>query len=297
MPPLKVLITGGSGLLGQYLNRELSRKVHILTLYNTHTGNATSYSSAKTDIRDYNSLKKIFDSFRPDVTVHTAAVSNPAVKGAEFDKPVYDINVKGTEQIARLCEVYKCRLIYTSTDLVYAGYRGSMLSEDAKLIPISLYAETKLMGEQKIIRTFDNFIILRTALLIGFGMNHSASHFDALYRKLKEGKPSGLFTDQFRTPLSLPEAARIIGELVYADISGEIVNFGGPERVSRYEIGQMLCALTKSDPALLIQSKMSDLPNYPAVADVSMATSKLNSFGIFQKPLEHSIKEMLKERK
>jgi dTDP-4-dehydrorhamnose reductase len=33
-------------------------------------------------------------------------------------------------------------LIYTSTDVVYAGYRGSMLKEDAKLIPISLYAET-----------------------------------------------------------------------------------------------------------------------------------------------------------
>ncbi|MCK7523235.1 MAG: sugar nucleotide-binding protein [Ignavibacteriales bacterium] len=52
--------------------------------------------------------------------------------------------------MAELCEKFNSKLIYTSTDLVYAGYRGSMLKEDAKLIPVSLYAETKLMGEIKI---------------------------------------------------------------------------------------------------------------------------------------------------
>lgn len=68
-------------------------------------------------------------------------------------------------------------MIYISTDLVYAGYRGSFLKEDAKLIPASLYAETKLVGEMKVKESTDNYLILRTALLYGFGLNHSKCHF------------------------------------------------------------------------------------------------------------------------
>ncbi|HOJ18978.1 MAG TPA: SDR family oxidoreductase [Ignavibacteriaceae bacterium] len=296
MPPLKIFITGGSGLLGQYLNRELAKHAEILSLYNSHIGNTSNFGGVKVDIRNTEELKSIFDSFRPGITIHLAAVSNPVIRGAEYDKQVYDINVRATENIARLCDKYNSRLIYTSTDLVYAGYRGSMLKEDAKLIPVSLYAETKLMGEQKIIETFENYIILRTALLIGFGLNHSSSHFDSLFNNLKSGRESKLFTDQFRTPLSLQEAARIISELAVKDISGQIVNFGGLTRVSRFDVGEILCRLLKCSPALLIPAKMSDLPNYPAVADVSMDTSKLKDFGIFQKQLEVSISEIIAER-
>ena len=122
---------------------------------------------------------------------------------------------------------YNAKLIYTSTDLVYAGYRGSMLKEDAKLIPVSLYAETKLMGEIKIQETFDNYLILRTALLFGFGLNHSKNHFHQMFMDLKQGKQVKFFTDQYRTPISLNESARIINELVSNDIKSEIINFGG----------------------------------------------------------------------
>lgn len=93
-----------------------------------------------------------------------------------------------TENIAQLCDKFRSKLIYTSTDLVYAGYRGSMLKEDAKLNPVSLYAETKLMGEIKIQETFDNYLILRTALLFGLGLNHSKNHFHQMFMDLKQGK-------------------------------------------------------------------------------------------------------------
>src|SRR5690606_41498157 len=115
------------------------------------------------------------------------------------------------------------------TDLVYAGYRGSMLTEDAKLIPVSIYAETKLMGEIKIQETCDNFVILRAALLFGFGLNHSVNHFHKMYQDLADGKPVKLFTDQFRTPISLIEAAKVISELIQLDVKSEIINLGRSE--------------------------------------------------------------------
>ncbi|MHC1736750.1 MAG: NAD(P)-dependent oxidoreductase [Ignavibacteriaceae bacterium] len=297
MLPIKVLITGGSGKLGQYLNIELSKSFDILSLYNNNIGNSSDFNHIKGDIRNYEELKKVFEVFHPSIVVHTAAVSNPLLHGSEYDKHVYDINVRGTENIARLSELHVAKLIYTSTDLVYAGYRGSFLTEDAKLIPVSLYAETKLMGENKIQSITGNYIILRTALLFGFGLNHCSTHFDQLHNNLKEGRESKLFTDQIRTPLSLPEAARIIRELCMTEVNGEIVNFGGINRVSRFEMGKILCKLIKGNERLLIPALMSDLPDYPAVADVSLDTNKLQSYGIKQPDIEEAIRQILNSKK
>jgi dTDP-4-dehydrorhamnose reductase len=292
---MKILITGGSGLLGQYSNLVVSAKHKILTFYHSNIGNCGDFNSIKMDLLNSNELNRIFADFKPDVVIHTAAISHPILPEGISSKDVFELNVNVTKNIAELCEKFNSKLIYTSTDLVYAGYRGSMLKEDAKLIPVSLYAETKLMGELKIQQTFDNYIILRTALLFGFGINHSKNHFHQMYLDLQQGKSVKLFTDQFRTPLSLMEAARIITELISNDIKSEIINFGGLERVSRYELGVRLCEIAKLDENLLYKISMDDVPGLQKVKDVSLNTDKLQSFGIKQKTLDEMILEILEQ--
>lgn len=184
-------------------------------------------------------------------------------------------------------------MIYISTDLVYAGYRGSFLKEDGKLIPASLYAETKLVGENKVKEFTDNYLILRTALLYGFGLNHSRCHFQFIYNQLKKKRPVKLFTDQFRTPISLQDAARIIVELAQTDVKNETINVGGTERVSRYEMGEMLCKLAGLDKNLLQKSTMDDIPNFPKVEDVSLNTEKLQSFGLKVGTIEENILKII----
>lgn len=292
---MKILITGGSGLLGQYLNIELAKQNQILTIYNSNIGNCNEFNSVKTDILRFDTIEKLFEDFNPDVVIHTAAVTSTIPDKSISSKYIFDLNVNATLNIARLCKKFNSKLLYTSTDLVYAGYRGSMLTEDAKLIPVSIYAETKLMGEIKIQETCDNFVILRAALLFGFGLNHSVNHFHKMYQDLADGKPVKLFTDQFRTPISLIEAAKVISELIQLDVKSEIINLGGPERISRYELGIRLCEIAGLDKNLLQQIKMDDVKNLPKVADVSMNTDKLVSLGIKTKSLDEMISETIKK--
>src|SRR3989339_156999 len=291
---MKIFITGGSGLLGQYLNLELNRKHDILTQYQTNIGNCKDFNSVQVSITDQTKLTEIFNSFKPDVVVHTAAVSNPEKADKLSADVVYNINVNATKNLAELCAKNNSKLIYLSTDLVYAGYRGSMLKEDAKLIPISLYAETKLMGEVKIQQITDNYVILRTALLYGLSSTHATNHFQEMYEKLKSGISVPLFIDQYRTPLALHDAARIIREIIQKDLNNETLNFGGLERVSRFELGEILCDIAKLDKNLVKRISLIDLPNYPAVADVSMNTDKLQAYGIKQQTIEEAILAMLK---
>lgn len=290
---MRILITGGSGFLGQYLNLELSKSHEILTLYHQVPKNCARFNSQQVDIRGYEKLIKIFDSFKPDVVLHTASVSTPQKAETLPTKVVYETNVLATKNIAELCEKYNSKLIYTSTDLVYAGYRGSVLKENAKLNPISLYAETKLMGEEKIKSTFDNYIILRTALMFGFGLHGTTCFFHQMYDKLKAGEKVKVFFDQYRSPLSVIEAARIIRYLCESEVSSETINFGGPERLSRYELAEMLCKTSGFDKTLLDKISMYDLHDLPHVADVSMNVDKLKSIGVIFKSTENSLKEIL----
>ena len=293
---MKIFITGGSGLLGQYLNLELSKKHDILTQYQTNIGNCKDYNSIQLSITDQTKLTEIFNSFKPDVVVHTAAVSNPERADKLSTDVVYNINVNATKNLAELCEKYNSKLIYLSSDLVYAGYRGSMLKEDAKLIPLSLYSETKLMGEIKIQETFNNYLILREALLIGFGLNHTRNNFHLMYENLRNGKEVVLFIDQYRTPLSLIDSARLIRELIEKNVSGEILNFGGSERLSRYELGLLFCELGGFNKNLLVKRTMDETDLAYKVADVSLNTEKLYSDGFYPKSIRDSIKEILSKR-
>jgi len=290
---MKIFITGGSGLLGQYLNLELSKKNDILTQYETNIGNCKDFNSVQLSITEKTKLIEIFNSFMPDVVVHTAAVSNPEKADKLSANVVYDINVNATKMLAELCAKNNSKLIYLSTDLVYAGYRGSMLKEDAKLIPLSLYAETKLMGEIKIQETFNNYLILREALLVGFGLNHTRNNFHLMHENLKNGKKVILFTDQYRSPLALYDSARMVGELIEKTISGEILNFGGSERLSRFELGVLVCEVAGLDKNLIVKKTMEEAGLTYKVADVSLNTEKLRSFGVYAKSVRESIQEIL----
>ncbi|MCX7798020.1 MAG: SDR family oxidoreductase [Melioribacter sp.] len=291
---MKIFITGGSGLLGQYLNRTLSKHYNILTQYNEHIGNCNEFKSIKLSLIDFEKLESVINEFKPNIIVHTAAISNAHRAENYPSSYVYNINVNVTKKLAELCDKIGAKLIYISTDLVYAGYRGSYLNENSKLIPISLYAETKLMGEIKIQETFDNYLILRQALLFGFGLNHSKCFFQEIYEKLKSNMPIKLFTNQYRSPLEISDAARMILELINKDIKKEIINFGGQERLSRYQLGEFLCEEAGFDKSLLIGTTMEE-ENYPYIIhDVSLNIDKLKSFGVCPKSVKESIREILK---
>ena len=293
----KVLITGGSGLLSQYLNLAFEEKFSIFTTFKDNPGNCGNFPSSTIDIRNEDKVKILFDKVKPDVVIHSAAITNPVPNESQTAKDYFETNVTATKNIAELCKQRKSKLIYISTDLVYAGYRGSFLKEDAKLIPATLYAETKLMGEQKVKEATDNYLILRTSLLYGLGLNHSRCHFQNMFDDLKNKKPTKLFINQFRTPISLNDASRIIVELASTEIKGEVINVGGLERVSRFELGEILCSLAELDKNLIQKISSDEIPNYPKVEDVSLNIEKLQSLGIKPRTIKENISEMINKLK
>lgn len=290
---MKILITGGSGLIGQYLNKALAKDHTIITLYHSDSRNCSDYMSEKVDIRNTKRMEEIFTSFQPELVIHAAAISRTNDAANIAKKDVYNVNVQATAEIAELCKKWNAKLLFTSTDLVYAGYRGSWLKEDAKLIPVSFYAETKLMGEVKIQRIMDNYLILRLGLVYGIGLNGSTVFSSSMIQNLKEGKKIKLFTDQYRTPVSLNDIASVIKKVIQMDVSSEIINIAGSERMNRVDMAEAICKIGGFDASSIIPIKQSDIPNYPVVQDVSLNTDKMQNLGLKTRPFEENIREII----
>jgi dTDP-4-dehydrorhamnose reductase len=143
---VRILLTGGTGLLGAELQKIDTRLV--------------APSRDELDIRDAEAVADYVASARPDVILHAAAVTDNRDIEADPDEALH-VNVIGTANLARACLGTRTRLVYLSTDYVYRGDRGRY-SESDEVQPGNLYAWTKLGGEASV-RAVPNHLIIRTS--------------------------------------------------------------------------------------------------------------------------------------
>ena len=191
---MRILLTGGSGLLGTELLRLQPDLV--------------APSRDELDVTDAVAVEACVSSLRPDVILHAAAVTDNRVIEAN---PVsaLDVNIQGTVNLAKACLGTRTRLVFLSTDYVYKGDHGDY-AETSEVLPSNLYAWTKLAGEAAV-RTVPNHLIIRTS----FGN----TQFD--YPKA--------FTDKWSSKEYVDVLAPEILQAARSPLTG-IVNIGGPKR-------------------------------------------------------------------
>jgi nucleoside-diphosphate-sugar epimerase len=80
------------------------------------------------------------------------------------------------------------------------------------------------------------------------------------------------------------------------DIKEEVINFGGTEKLSRLEMGEILCEEAGLDKSGIVKTSVYDMKDVPLCPDVSMNTGKLKSLGIEPKNFRESLTDMLKTR-
>lgn len=135
---MKILITGSSGFLGRRASAYLSSLGHQI-LAPSHT---------QFDITDRSGMDICFRQHHPQIVLHCAAISDTGLCQREPERS-HEINVTGSANLARACAKYDSKLIFCSSDQVYAGspLPGPHL-ESEPLTPATVYAQHKLQAEQ-----------------------------------------------------------------------------------------------------------------------------------------------------
>mgnify|MGYP003633303326 CR=1 FL=1 len=147
---MKILITGGSGLLGNEI------KEHLKNIKNIEYYAPTS---TECNIENLEVVTKTISDYNPNMIIHCAAVAK--FKDVELNpKKALKTNIIGTCNITHVCIGTDIRLIYISSSHVFDGQKGNYKSTD-QINPLTKYAKTKAAGEYTVL-THDNSLIVRT---------------------------------------------------------------------------------------------------------------------------------------
>lgn len=183
---MKILVTGGSGQLGQCL-KACADGAHATWVF-------TDRKSL--DIIDRNAWQAVLASERPDWVINAAAYTN--VEAAEDHRDdAYRINADAAALGAKLCAEAHVNFIHLSTDYVFDGTERSPYREDASTHPLSVYGSSKLAGERAVREAHPAAIIIRLSWLYSpYGKNFMRT----MLQRFHEGAPTRVVNDQVASP-------------------------------------------------------------------------------------------------
>lgn len=283
----KLLITGSSGFLGWNLCQIAQQEWEVYGTYFSKTVDISGVKLIKTDLRNFQELKQLFEEIQPNAVIHTAAQSNPNFCQKNPEESSL-INVTTSLNIAGICSDYSIPCAFTSTDLVFNGLNPPYRETDP-VSPISIYGEQKVMAERGMLERYPKTAICRMPLMFGIAPIGASSFIQPFIKTLREGKELSLFTDEFRTPVSGNTAAS--GLLLALEKVEGIIHLGGKERISRYDFGYLMADVLKLPQENLKGCLQKDVPMAaPRPSDVSLDSAKAFSLGY--QPL--SLREELK---
>lgn len=254
---LKILVTGGSGLLGSKIVEAAKKEYEVIPAHNT----ASLFpNSIKIDITAEGEVSRILSEFKPDAVIHAAAETN--VDKCETDKKhAWKVNVEGTKNIATACNKIGAKLVYISTDYVFDGKKGSYTEED-KPNPINYYGLTKLEGEKHVTKICKNHVIARSSVL--YGWHPRKQNFATwIINSLTQGKQVSIVDDHYNSPTLTDNLANAMLELAGSDKVG-VLHVAGSTRIDRFNFALEIAKTFGLDPALIKPIKMSELKTWVA---------------------------------
>lgn len=266
---MRLLVTGASGQLGSYLVRESLRRGETVVAWSgRRQGEVLGCPLRPVDLAEPEVIASAFREARPDRVVHAAALAVVSDCHRE-PRRAEQINTRGSAVLAELADRAKVPLLYVSTDMVFDGEHAPYREEDA-VAPLSVYGRTKAEAERAVL-AYPRHTVARVPLLFGPALADRPTFFDQQVLALRQEEPVTLFHDEWRTPLSLQTAARAL--LALSDSLG-LLHVGGPERLSRLEMGQRLADFLHCDPATIVPvSRNSVAAAEPRPADLSLDSS------------------------
>jgi len=148
---MRILITGAQGFVGQHLAHRLTQGGHEVFLVDQENISCSTIDGGVNigvDIGNYDDLFRAFESARPIVVYHLAAVTGIAAS-YEQEELCLRTNVLGTYNVMKAAiKNGASKIIFASSREVYGETKGRATREDAETRPNNLYGLTKLMGEE-----------------------------------------------------------------------------------------------------------------------------------------------------
>lgn len=216
-----VVVTGAAGMLGQEVCTAAPEWATVVAL-----------TRADGDLSVAGEARQAIGAAKPDVVVHCAAYTD--VDGATRDpESAHRGNVIVTRHVADICGELGARLLFVSTDYVFAGASDSPCVESTRPSPINAYGRTKLGAEMEAARA-QRHLIVRTQWLFGPG---GRNFVEAILNAARAGKSLRVVQNEHGHPTYAPDLAEGLWRLLETPADG-IVHLTNSGVCSRLELAR-----------------------------------------------------------
>lgn len=268
---MKALITGGAGLLGRHVVAATpdgwTSEVTI-----RRSPAAAGVKSHRIDLAQPLAFFEAAERRRPDLVIHTA-----------YSKDDGQLTVDSTTEVASACAALDVPLLHVSTDALFDGDHAPY-AEDADPSPIHPYGRSKALAERAVLDACPDAIVVRTSLILAADGTDQTSAW--AIGRLRAGERVTFFDDEFRMPIFADDLAAQMWEIVGLPDPERrgVWHLVGPERLSRADVGRILCDRFGLDWSLVDVASAATMPD-PRPRDVCLSSIRAASLTRRARPI------------
>lgn len=267
---MKILIIGADGQLGADLGKIIPG------------GEQIPLTVKDIDITNREQTFQIIKKYSPDMVINTAAYHR--VDDCEdHEAEAFTVNAMGAGYVAEACKEIDTALVHVSTDYVFDGEKGTPYVESDQPNPRSVYAASKLAGEEQVQKILDKYFIIRSSGLYGTAgcLGKGGGNFvENMIKRAETQSELKVVTDEVLSPTYTLDLARKINELIRTKHYGlyHIVNHG---ECSWYdftvEIFKLLGRKIKIVPTTSVEFKTkARRPHYSVLRNARLAELRMD---------------------
>ena len=225
-----ILITGAEGFFASRFVQYYRDKYNIVALNHK---DLNICDQEKT-------IEKIID-IKPKYLIHSAAISDTG-KCEKSPELSYDVNVKGTINIAKGCAAAGTKLIYLSSDQIYNGnIEAGPYKEDCVAVPNTVYGRHKLEAENAICGIVEEPVILRLTWLFSLPERNVKINSNIIWNLVKaalKNEPITLPANEYRGITYVYDLISNLNKII--NLPKGIYNTGSENNLSTYEVGKVI---------------------------------------------------------
>jgi len=209
-----IIIIGANGRLGAALTREYQRAFSV-----------KAFARSQLDLGKLDQVRSTLSETEFDLLINCAALTNVDYCESNRDE-AFLINAQAPRLLAEICSKKRARLIHISTDYVFDGKQNTPYIEEDPPAPLSIYAESKLAGEEEVLRVPQNNLVVRLSWVFG---PDKPSFIDQIIQRARENETVTAVADKFSSPTYTIDVASWLRLAIDKNASGilHLANSGG----------------------------------------------------------------------
>ena len=263
----KILILGGSGLLGKNLIKKFRNK-GINNIFSM----SKKSSEFKVDLTKYQDAKKAISKINPEIIINAAGLTslNECEKNP---KKCFQINTQIVKNILKIKSQQNFKFIQISTDQVYGPNKNILNKENSKIKIVNNYAKSKYIAEKLCLK--DKEILIIRTNFSGISNRKVKTFFEWAQESIKKKKKLFLFEDMYCSTIDVKSLSNIIFELIKHNAKG-LFNIGTSNAISKKDfILKLAYKLNKKDKGINYVSDSIDLINPKRNKNLGLDTKKV----------------------